>query len=67
MWLWIDGTADRPGKLSEANERLLAILAEAAPGRGRGQQRQVLEYLLDDVGRSDQRPGVRRRNPEDVT
>jgi len=29
VWLWIDGTADRPGKLSEANERLLAILAEA--------------------------------------
>jgi len=29
VWLWIDAAADRPGKLSEANERLLAALAEA--------------------------------------
>jgi len=29
VWLWIDAAADRPGKLSDGNERLLAILAEA--------------------------------------
>jgi hypothetical protein len=29
VWVWIDAAADRPGKLSEANERLLAALAEA--------------------------------------
>ena len=29
VWLWIDADSDRPGKLSEANERLLAALVEA--------------------------------------
>ncbi len=29
VWLWVDAGSDRPGKLSEANERLLAALAEA--------------------------------------
>jgi hypothetical protein len=29
VWLWIDEGSDRPGKLSETNERLLAALAEA--------------------------------------
>jgi hypothetical protein len=30
VWLWIDAASDRPGKLSDANERLLGILGEAA-------------------------------------
>lgn len=30
VWLWIDAVSDRPGKLSDANERLLGILGEAA-------------------------------------
>ena len=29
VWLWIEAGSDRPGKLSETNERLLAALAEA--------------------------------------
>jgi hypothetical protein len=29
VWLWIDGGSDRPGALSEPNERLLAALAQA--------------------------------------
>jgi hypothetical protein len=29
VWVWIDAAADKPGKLSEPNERLLAALAEA--------------------------------------
>jgi len=29
VWMWIDGEEDRPGQLSEGNERLLAAVAEA--------------------------------------
>jgi hypothetical protein len=29
VWLWIDGEGDRPGRLREDNERLLAAVAEA--------------------------------------
>jgi GH35 family endo-1,4-beta-xylanase len=29
VWMWIDGENDRPGQLSESNERLLAAVAEA--------------------------------------
>ena len=29
VWVWIDAAADKPGKLSESNERLLAALVEA--------------------------------------
>ena len=29
VWVWIDAAADKPGKLSESNERLLAALREA--------------------------------------
>jgi hypothetical protein len=29
VWVWIDAAADKPGKLSESNERLLAALKEA--------------------------------------
>jgi len=29
VWLWIDGQTDRPGKLSNANERLFAVVEEA--------------------------------------
>lgn len=29
VWMWIAGEGDRPGQLSESNERLLAALAEA--------------------------------------
>ena len=29
VWMWIDAGSDRPGKLSEANERLLGALKEA--------------------------------------
>lgn len=29
VWVWIDAGADKPGKLSESNERLLAALKEA--------------------------------------
>jgi hypothetical protein len=30
VWMWIDAASDRPGKLGDANERLLGILREAA-------------------------------------
>jgi hypothetical protein len=32
VWVWIDAAADKPGKLSESNERLLAALKEVGLG-----------------------------------
>ena len=29
VWMWVDGEQDRPGQLSESNERVLAAVAEA--------------------------------------
>ena len=29
VWMWVDGESDRPGQLSESNERMLAAVAEA--------------------------------------
>ena len=50
VWMWIDGETDRPGQLSEDNERLLAAVAEAGISTQvwLGFNANVFEGLSDD-------------------